>query len=485
MKYDVVIGCEVHVQLLTKSKAFCSCLNTFGGEPNSRVCPVCMGLPGSLPVTNGAMIDAAVLAGLALGCEVAEITKFDRKNYVYPDLPKGYQISQFDMPICTGGYLDVPASDGSSRRVRIIRLHMEEDTGKNIHPDSNRAVSYVDYNRCGTPLIEIVSEPDIRSPGEASAYVQAIREIIRSVGVSDCNMEEGSLRCDANINLWVYEDGEKYATPIAEIKNMNSFRAIRKALEYEVKRQIREWRESRLLLNDVGKTTRGYVEEKGVTVQQRVKEEASDYRYFPEPDLKAIAISREVVESARKQVGELPANRRRRYVDEYGITAQDALNLSSSKSMCDYFEAAAAGHPDPRKILNLILSEVRKYLNLHSIDIDELRVSPAALRRLVDLVDSGEISGKIAKEVFAAMADTGKEARVIVEEKALGQIADEGTIVAAVAEAIEENPASVQDFKNGKEKAIGFLMGRIMKKTQGKANPAMAMELLRDKLKDR
>ncbi len=483
MKYDVIIGCEVHVQLLTESKAFCRCANTFGGEPNTRVCPVCMGLPGSLPVTNGAMIDAAVLAGLALGCEVAEITKFDRKNYFYPDLPKGYQISQFDMPICTGGHLDIPASDGTTRRVRILRLHMEEDTGKNIHPDDGRAVSYVDYNRCGTPLLEIVSEPDIRSSGEASDYVQAIREIALSLGVSDCNMEEGSLRCDANINLWVYEDGEKYATPIAEIKNMNSFKAIRNALDYEVKRQVREWLDSRLLLEDFGKTTRGYVEEKGITVLQRAKEEASDYRYFPEPDLKAIAISRDLVAQIGKQVGELPAARRRRYVDQYRITEQDALNLSSSKSMCDYFEAAAAGHPDPRKISNIILSEVKKYLNHHSIDIDELSVAPAALRRLVDAVDSGKISGKIAKDVFAEMADTGKEAHVIIEEQALSQIADEGTIVAAVEEAIAENPASVQDYKNGKEKAIGFLMGQIMKKTQGKANPSLAMGHLRERLK--
>ncbi len=483
MKYDVIIGCEVHVQLLTKSKAFCSCPNIFGGEANSRVCPVCMGLPGSLPVTNAAMIEAAVLAGLALGCEVAEVTKFDRKNYVYPDLPKGYQISQFDMPICTGGFLDIPASDGSTRRVRILRLHMEEDAGKNIHPDDGRAVSYVDYNRCGTPLLEIVSQPDMRSPGEASVYVQAIREILRTLGVSDCNMEEGSLRCDANINLWVYENGEKYATPIAEIKNMNSFRSIRNALEYEVKRQVREWEESRLLLKDTGKTTRGYVEEKGVTVLQRAKEEASDYRYFPEPDLKPIAISRELVGRLRSRVGELPADRRRRYISEYGLSEQDAYTLSSSRFMCDYFETAAAGHPDPRRVSNMILSEVKKYLNFHSIGIEELRVAPAALRRLIDLVDSREISGKIAKEVFVAMADTGKEAQAIIEEKGLSQIADEGPIVAAVEEAIAENPGSVHDYKDGKEKAIGFLMGQIMKKTHGKANPATAMKLLRLKLK--
>ena len=482
MNYEVIIGCEVHVQLQTKSKAFCSCPNAFGGEANSRVCPVCMGLPGSLPVTNSAMIEAAILAGLALNCDIAGITKFDRKHYVYPDLPKGYQISQFDMPICTSGHLDIPGSDGSVRHVRIIRLHMEEDAGKNIHPDDGRALSYLDYNRCGTPLLEIVSEPDIRSAEEASVYVQTIREILRTVGVSDCTMEEGSLRCDANINLWVYEDGKKYATPIAEIKNMNSFKSIRNALEYEVKRQLREWQESRLLLEDAGKTTRGYVEARGITVLQRAKEEASDYRYFPEPDLKPISISRELIELLRARVGELPAGRRRRYIKEYGITEQDAVNLTSSAALCDYFETAAAGHPEPRRISNFILSEVKKYLNRNALEVDELKADAAALRRLIDLLDSGRISGKIAKEVFVDMADSGREAADIIQQKGLLQIDDTDAIAAAIEAVISENPASVEDFKNGKEKAIEFLMGRLMKRTKGKANPAMAIELLRSKL---
>lgn len=482
MKYEVIIGCEVHVQLNTVSKAFCRCGNSFGGEPNSRVCPVCMGLPGSLPVTNTAMVEAAVVAGVALNCSIAEITKFDRKHYVYPDLPKGYQISQFDMPICTAGHLDIPASGGETRRVRILRAHMEEDAGKNIHPEDGRAVSYVDYNRCGTPLLEIVSEPDIRSPEEASAYVQAIREILRNVGVSDCNMEEGSLRCDANINLWVYENGEKFATPIAEIKNMNSFRSIRNALDYEVKRQVREWEESRLLLQDVGKTTRGYVEEKGITVLQRAKEEASDYRYFPEPDLKPIFLSREYVERLKERVGELPAERRRRYIEEYGITEQDALNLTASGDLSDYFETAASGYPDPRKVANFILSEVKKYLNRQAIDIDALKVDAQGLRNLLELIDKGKISGKIAKDVFSEMADTGKDPQTIIEERGLSQIGDTDAIAGAVDEVIQENPVTVEDYKNGKEKAIGFLMGQVMKKTGGKANPATAMQLLRSRL---
>ncbi|MBT3275058.1 MAG: Asp-tRNA(Asn)/Glu-tRNA(Gln) amidotransferase subunit GatB [Spirochaetales bacterium] len=484
MKYDVVIGCEVHVQLHTASKAFCRCSNSFGGKPNSRVCPVCMGLPGSLPVTNGAMIERAIIAGLALDCSIAELTKFDRKNYVYPDLPKGYQISQFDMPICVGGYLDISTDTEEARRIRINRLHMEEDAGKNIHPEDGRVCSFVDFNRCGTPLLEIVSEPDMRSAEEASVYVQSIREILRSLDVSDCNMEEGSLRCDANINLWIYEGDEKFATPIAEIKNMNSFRSIRGALEYEEKRQIVEWNEQRLTLNEVGKKTRGYVESRGVTVLQRTKEEASDYRYFPEPDLKPVQISRKYVDRLRKVVGELPTARRGRFIEEYGLPEQDAWNLSSSKALCDYFENAAHGYGNPRKIANLILSEVKKYLNTHGIEIGELKVDPQDLRKLAELVDSGKISGKIAKDVFVDMADSAENAETIVEKKGLSQIADEASISPLIDKVIAENPDSVADFISGTEKAIGFLMGQIMKESNGKANPQMAMNLLRAKLKN-
>jgi aspartyl-tRNA(Asn)/glutamyl-tRNA(Gln) amidotransferase subunit B len=485
MKYEVVIGCEVHVQLLTASKAFCSCENAFGGDPNTRVCPVCMGLPGSLPVTNQAMVELAVLAGLAVNSSIATVTKFDRKNYVYPDLPKGYQISQFDMPICSGGYIDVPSAEGHERRIRIIRLHMEEDAGKNIHSEDDRRLSFVDYNRCGTPLLEIVSEPDMRSADEAVAYVQIVRENLRSLGVSDCNMEEGSLRCDANVNLWVYESDQKFATPIVEIKNMNSFRSIRTALEYEEKRQVREWQEKRLLLQDVGKSTRGYVDAKGTTVLQRAKEEASDYRYFPDPDLRPITIAREYVAAIQERVGELPADLRRRIVDQYGVTEQDAWNLSTSPGLIAFFEQSALGYDDPRKVANMILALVKKYLNVHAIEIDGLNVEPLRLRELLGLVDSGKISGKIAKDVFVEMADTGDSAVAVIDRSSLSQIADEDAIGVMVDEVIADNPASVEDFTNGKEKAIGFLMGQIMKKTQGKANPKMAMALLRSKLHGR
>jgi aspartyl-tRNA(Asn)/glutamyl-tRNA(Gln) amidotransferase subunit B len=387
------------------------------------------------------------------------------------------------MPICIGGYLDVPTESGGNRRVRITRIHMEEDAGKNIHAEDGSGLSFVDFNRCGTPLLEIVSEPDLRSPAEASAYVEAIREILRSLGVSDCNMEEGSLRCDANVNLWIYENGEKFATPIAEIKNMNSFRSIRGALEYEEKRQLREWEENRLLLRDVGKTTRGYVESKGVTVLQRAKEEASDYRYFPEPDLKPVHIGREYVARVAQKLGELPSEMRERLVEQYGLTEQDALNLSGTDGLVQYFEEAAAGHDDPRRVANMILAEVKKYLNAAGIELADLEVSPSMLRDLIDLVDSGKISGKIAKEVFEEMADTGDTAETVVERNGLSQIGDAAEIETIVDQVIAENPSSVEDYRNGKEKAIGFLMGRIMKKTQGKANPGMAMELLKSKMR--
>ena len=482
MKYDVVIGLEVHVQLSTEAKAFCSCENAFGGEPNTRVCPVCMGLPGTLPVVNAALLKRAILAGLALDCRVAETTKFDRKNYVYPDLPKGYQISQFDMPICTDGYLEIERDDGTPRRVRILRLHMEEDAGKNIHAEDGRGVSFVDFNRCGTPLLEIVSEPDIRSPDEAVRYVQSIREIMRYLGVSDCNMEEASLRADANINLWIYEENERYATPIAELKNMNSFRSIRNAINYEVKRQLAEWEEERHTLEEYGKTTRGYDESRGITVLQRSKEEAADYRYFPEPDLKPVRIDPEYVDELKREVGELPTERRERYAGQFGLTERDAHSLSSSPALCDYFESAAAGYGEPKKIANWLLSDVKKYLNANDIEIPDLKVTPEALRELVIEIDEGSISGKIAKDVFVEMADSGNSAAEIIAKKGMRQISDESELVEIVTAVVDEHPDSVDDFKSGKEKAIKFLMGQVMKASRGKANPQLAMKLLRERL---
>lgn len=482
MNYDVIIGIEIHLQLLTGTKAFCACENTFGGEANSRVCPVCMGLPGVLPVANLIMVESAIVAGLALNCDIAETTKFDRKNYVYPDLPKGYQISQFDMPICENGFLDLRDSGHGMRRIRIKRLHMEEDAGKNIHPETGGDVSLVDFNRCGTPLLEIVSEPDIRSADEAVAYAQSIREIMRYLEISDCNMEEGSLRCDANINLWIHEDGGKFATPIAEVKNMNSFRSIKSAMEYEVKRQLREWEETRVTLQEAGKTTRGYIDATGETKLMRSKEESSDYRYFPEPDLKPITIPKSHIEMLRERVGELPDAKRARFVEQYALTEQDAQNLSSDKAVCDFFEHVVRGYPSPKKAASWILSEVKRYLNARTIEIGELNVTPDGLRELLELVDGGTISGKIAKDVFDEMADKGISAGQIVAERGLSQIADESELEAVIEKIIAVNASSANDYRNGKTKVIGFLMGQVMKETKGQANPQLAMALLQKKL---
>ncbi|MBN1699422.1 MAG: Asp-tRNA(Asn)/Glu-tRNA(Gln) amidotransferase subunit GatB [Spirochaetales bacterium] len=483
MTFDVVIGCEVHVQLFTETKAFCGCGNTFGGVPNSRVCPVCAGLPGALPSPNARMIEYAVRAGLVLNCSIAGLTKFDRKNYMYPDLPKGYQISQFDMPICFDGFLDIEGEWGS-RKIGIIRAHLEEDAGKNLHSEDGAGLSYVDLNRCGTPLLEIVSEPDMRSPEEAVAYVQEIRELMEWIGVSDCNMEEGSLRCDANINLWIYEGEKKYATPITEVKNVNSFRALRAALHFEVKRQRAEWEEKRLTLEEVGKVTRGWHEASGTTILQRHKEEASEYRYFPEPDLKPILVSKALVEELKAGLPELPARTRNRFVTDYGITMEDAVQLTSSRAMSCYFEDACREYDgEPKKIANWILTEVNGICNQKNIGIAEFPVPPSGIRELLAMTDSGRISGRIAKSVFAEMAETGAAAVEIVEKNGLAQISDRSTLEGIVREVIAGHPKSVEDYRNGKSNTIRFLVGQVMKKTGGKANPGMVNEILEEKLK--
>ncbi|MBN1522934.1 MAG: Asp-tRNA(Asn)/Glu-tRNA(Gln) amidotransferase subunit GatB [Spirochaetales bacterium] len=481
MKYDVIIGCEVHVQLSTKSKAFCTCRNVFGGEPNSRVCPVCLGLPGSLPVPNKEHIRSAIKAGRALGCSIAPLTKFDRKNYMYPDLPKAYQISQYDMPICNNGMLTVFTQEGT-RDIRILRIHMEEDTGKNIHADDGSHESYVDYNRSGTPLLEIVSEPDMRSPAEAAAFVMSIHEIMQYLEISDCNMEEGSLRCDANINLWVYEEEKKYATPIVEIKNMNSFKAIQAALEYEVQRQADEWQNHRLTREAAGKSTRGWNEASGKTILQRTKEEEADYRYFPEPDLKPLSISADLIQSIEKTIGELPKEKRERFMHQLGLSETDTIVLTTEKAFADYFEQILTHYPNPKKTANWLLGEVKKYLNAGNISISDFRTTPAHIAELLLLQESGKISGKMAKDVFIKMAATGKAAQEIVSAEGLSQISDRGELEKIVIEVIAANPGSADDYRNGKLQAIKFLMGQVMKASKGKANPQEAEKLLSEKL---
>jgi aspartyl-tRNA(Asn)/glutamyl-tRNA(Gln) amidotransferase subunit B len=484
MTCDIVIGCEVHVQLLTKTKAFCGCENRFGGKPNSRLCPVCAGLPGALPVANRAMIEYAIRAGLVLNCSIAGVTKFDRKNYMYPDLPKGYQISQFDMPICYDGFLQIESEKGR-KKIRIIRAHLEEDAGKNLHPEDGSGLSFVDLNRCGTPLLEIVSEPDIRSPEEAVSYVQGIKELMEWIGVSDCNMEEGSLRCDANINLWIHEGDTTYATPIVEVKNMNSFRALKTALHYEVKRQVAEWKEKRLTLDKVGKVTRGWHEKSGTTILQRHKEEASEYRYFPEPDLKPLVVLRIWVEELKSGLPELPAQMRERFIHSYGITGEDAVKLTASRAMSEYFEEVCHGYRgEPKKIANWLCTEVNSILNQKNISIKDFSVSPLHIRQLLEMTDSGKISGRIAKSVFTEMVETGQTPAEIVKKQGLEQISDRAVIEGIIDTVITEHPRSVEDYRSGKQNTIRFLIGQVMKKTGGKANPGMANAILEEKLKE-
>ncbi|MBN1412542.1 MAG: Asp-tRNA(Asn)/Glu-tRNA(Gln) amidotransferase subunit GatB [Spirochaetales bacterium] len=484
MKYDVVIGCEVHVQLLTETKAFCSCRNTFGGEPNTRLCPVCTGLPGALPVANQTLVEYAVLAGLAMNCTIVPVTKFDRKNYIYPDMPKGYQISQFDMPICEKGFLEID-TDGGLKKIRIIRIHMEEDAGKNIHTEDRSGLSHVDLNRAGTPLLEIVSEPDIRSPDDAVAYVQSIKHIMEYLKISDCNMEEGSLRCDANINLWVYEGDKKYATPIVEIKNMNSFKAMKAALEYEILRQKEEWTTKRLLLKDVGKVTRGYQEKTQSTILQRHKEESAEYRYFPEPDLKPILIDPAWVESMKSRLPELPAQKRKRFAEEWGLPELDIGKLLVDAELAHYFEAACKEYKgEPKKVANWVITEIGNMLNKESITIIQFRekVPPESLGELLNRIDSGVISGKMAKGIFSDMWAEGKTPEQIINEKGLKQIDDQESLKDIVREVLDQNPKTVEDYKNGKENVLSFLMGQVMKATRGKANPRLSQDLLKELL---
>ncbi len=478
MNYEVVIGLEVHVELKTKTKIFCSCPNEFGSEPNTNVCPRCLGLPGTLPVLNEKVLEYAIKAGLALNCEIAEFSKFDRKNYFYPDLTKAYQISQFDLPICEHGYLDIDV-DGNHKRIGITRIHMEEDAGKLVHEGDTISVSdssLVDYNRAGVPLIEIVSEPDMRSAEEAKAYLEKLKAYIEYTGVSDVKMEQGSLRCDANVSVRPF--GQKEFGTRAEVKNLNSFRAVQKAIEYEVERQIE-------LIEDGGKVvqeTRTWDDAQGITLSLRGKEEANDYRYFPDPDLTPLIISRDYVEEIRKTIPELPDVKKERLISEMGLPEYDAGVITSSKGLAAFFDETVAIYPDAKKVCNWLMVEFCRLLNSESVEIENSQVTPEKLAALLKLVDDGKISGKIAKTVFEEMFISGKDPEAIVEEKGLVQISDEGALGAMIDKIIAENPKSVEDYKSGNKKALGFFVGKIMKETQGQANPGMVNKMLTERL---
>ena len=478
MNYEVVIGLEVHVELKTKTKIFCSCPNEFGSEPNTNVCPRCLGLPGTLPVLNEKVLEYAIKAGLALNCEIAEFSKFDRKNYFYPDLTKAYQISQFDLPICEHGYLDIDV-DGNHKRIGITRIHMEEDAGKLVHEGDTISVSdssLVDYNRAGVPLIEIVSEPDMRSAEEAKAYLEKLKAYIEYTGVSDVKMEQGSLRCDANVSVRPF--GQKEFGTRAEVKNLNSFRAVQKAIEYEVERQIE-------LIEDGGKVvqeTRTWDDAQGITLSLRGKEEANDYRYFPDPDLTPLIISKDYVEEIRKTIPELPDVKKERLISEMGLPEYDAGVITSSKGLAAFFDETVAIYPDAKKVCNWLMVEFCRLLNSESVEIENSQVTPEKLAALLKLVDDGKISGKIAKTVFEEMFISGKDPEAIVEEKGLVQISDEGALGAMIDKIIAENPKSVEDYKSGNKKALGFFVGKIMKETQGQANPGMVNKMLTERL---
>ncbi len=478
MKYEVVIGLEVHVQLTTKTKIFCGCSTAFGQTPNSQTCPVCLALPGALPVLNRQAVEYAIRTGLATNCTIAAQSVFARKNYFYPDLPKGYQISQYELPTCQRGWLDIEGEWGS-KRIGITRIHMEEDAGKLVHgelPGSSQS-SFVDLNRAGTPLLEVVSEPDLRSADEAVAYLKKLHQIVVYLGVCDGNLEEGSFRCDANVSLRPV--GREQLGTRAEIKNVNSFRFVKQAIEHEIERQAE-------LLDAGGKVvqeTRLYDPQTGMTRSMRGKEEAHDYRYFPDPDLVPLVIDAQWIEAERALLPELPDARRRRYQDELGLNSYDAEVLTAERSMAEYFEACVALLPGQAKgIANWVMGELARKLNDGGITIAESPVTPALLVDLLKLVDAGTISGKIAKTVFDAMWATGHEPARIVKEQGLVQVSDTGAIEPIIDAIIAANPDQVEEYRGGKEKVFGFFVGQVMKASKGKANPALVNELLKRKL---
>jgi len=479
--WEAVIGLEIHVQLNTRTKMFCGCELSFGDPPNTHVCPVCLGHPGVLPVTNEKAVEYATRIALALGCRIADYTIFHRKNYFYPDLPKAYQISQYDLPLGIGGHLDVELEDGSNLRVGITRVHMEEDAGKLVHSGgaSGRIdgadYSLVDFNRGGTPLVEIVSEPDISTPDQARAFLTQLRSLVQTLEVSDVNMEEGSLRCDANVS--VRRPGAALGTK-TELKNMNSFRFLHHGLESEIERQLEALESGERIVQE----TIHFDPASGLVSSLRSKEEAHDYRYFPEPDLTPIELDDAYVERVRQSLPELPAARKERLVAEYSLPPKDAGSLSANKPLGDYFEALAAATGDARMSANWVMGDLSGYLNAAGLEVTASAVSAEALAELLRLVSEGTLSGKMAKEVLEAMIDTGKPAGNIVAEKGMGQISDAGELDAIVARIVAANPGPAEEFRQGRDRVLGFFVGQVMKETKGQANPQLVNELLRKHL---
>ena len=474
-EYEVVIGLEVHAELATNTKMYCNCSTEFGADPNTHCCPICTGMPGVLPVLNKKVVEYAVKAGLATNCEISRFSKQDRKNYFYPDLPKAFQTSQYDLPLCEHGHLEFDVN-GTKKKVGITRIHIEEDAGKLIH-DAYTGATLVDMNRCAVPLIEIVSEPDIRSADEAVGYMQTLKSILEYLEVSDCKMQEGSLRCD--VNLSVREKGSTTFGTRTETKNLNSFKSIKDSIEFETKRQIEELEKGGVIYQE----TRRFDDAKGIGYAMRTKEDANDYRYFPEPDLAPIVLSEEYIENIKNNLPEMPHVKKERYVTEYALPEYDADILTSSKHTANFFEEATKICNNPKAVSNWLMVDFTKKLNDAEIEITDCKITPENLAHLIMLIDKGTISSKIAKKVFDEMFETGKDANKIVEDNGMVQMSDEGAIKEIVEKVVDNNPKSIEDYKAGKDRALGFLVGQVMKETHGKANPGVVNKLLLEILK--
>ncbi len=483
LEYKVVVGLEIHVQLCTKSKMFCNCAVEFGQRPNSRVCPVCLGMPGVLPVMNKQALEYAVLVALALNCEIAEFTKWDRKSYYYPDLPKNYQISQYDLPLSTNGFVEIPLEQGRTKRIGIIRAHLEEDAGKNLHTAGN--FSQVDLNRTGTPLLEIVTEPDMSSAVEVRALAVELQRMVRFLGVSEADMQKGHMRFEPNINLVITRDGAEYKTPIVEIKNLNSFRALERSVDYEVQRQLDEFLETGKTMETGNKSTRGWDDDREVTVLQREKEEAPDYRYFPEPDLVPVELTEQWVEDIRARLCELPIKRQMRYVDEYKLSDYDAGVLTAERSTAEFFEQAVATGGEPKRVCNLLTQVGLKLANEAGCSLAEVGLVAENVAELAKMIDADTVSATAGNTIMEEMAKSGKAAQIITEELNLIQKSDVGELETIVDEVLAENPKTVEDVTSGgkkSKKAQGFLLGQVMQKTKGRANPKVVSEILDKKL---